>query len=105
MTDDRFNLEDKKRRVAQEVFDLTSSKRLDAAKAAYAEAKREVSALTQGNGNDREKHQLREILAREQTFMNSTSPERIEAATGDLERIRWQILMRMPDFLIGSLST
>ena len=101
VTDDRFKLEDKKRRVAQEVFDLTSSKRLDAAKAAYAEAKQEVSALTQENGNDREKHQLREILAREQTFIHSTSPERIEAATGDLERIRWQILMRMPDFLIG----
>jgi molecular chaperone DnaK len=101
VTDDRFKLEDKKRRVAQEVFELTASKRLDAAKAAYAEAKQEVSALTQENGNDREKHQLREILAREQTFINSTNPERIEAATGDLERIRWQILMRMPNFLIG----
>jgi molecular chaperone DnaK len=54
--------------MAQEVFELTVSKRLDAAKAAYAEAKQEVSALTQENGNDREKHQLREILAREQTF-------------------------------------
>jgi molecular chaperone DnaK len=101
VTDDRFKLEDKKRRVAQEVFELTASKRLDAAKAAYADAKQEVSALTQENGNDREKHQLREMLAREQTFIHSTSPERIEAATGDLERIRWQILMRMPDFLIG----
>ena len=101
VTDDRFKLEDKKRRVAQDVFELTAPKRLDAAKAAYAEAKQEVSALAQESGNDREKHQLREILAREQTFINSTNPERIEASTRDLERIRWQILMRMPDFLIG----
>ena len=104
VTDDRYKLEDKMRRVAQEVFELTSSKRLDAARAAYAEAKQEVSSLVQANGNDREQHQLREILALEQTFINSTNPERIETVTGELERIRWQILMRMPDFLIGMFN-
>lgn len=101
VTDDRFKLEDKKRRIAQEVFELTASKRLDAAKAAYVEAKREVSSLVSENGNDREKHQLREVFAREQTFINTTNPERIEAATSELENIRWHILMRMPDFLAG----
>ena len=104
VTDDRFKLEDKKRRVAQEVFELTSSKRLDAAKGAYTEAKQEVSSLVQENGNDREKHQLRELLALEQTFINSTNPERIETVIRDLERIRWQILMRLPDFLIGMFN-
>ena len=101
VTDDRFKLEDKKRRVAQEIFELTSSKRLDAAKVAYADAKKEVSELVSDSGNDREKHQLREVLAREQTFINSTNPERVEAAVSELERIRWPILMRTPDFLKG----
>lgn len=32
------------------------------------------------------------------------NPERIQAATGDLERIRFQILMRMPDFLVGTFE-
>lgn len=104
VTDDRYKLEDKMRRVAQDVFELTSSKRLDAAKAAYAEAKQEIASLVLENGNDREKHELRELLALEQTFVNSTNPEKIENATGDLERIRWQILMRMPDFLIGMFN-
>jgi molecular chaperone DnaK len=44
---------------------------------------------------------LREVVAREQTFIHSTNPERIETATADLKRVRFQILMRMPDFLVG----
>lgn len=101
VTDDRFKLEDRKRRLAQEVFELTSTKRLDSAKTAYFEAKQSVSVLVQENGNDREKHQLREVVAREQTFIHSTNPERIETATADFERIRFQILMRMPGFLVS----
>lgn len=101
VTDDRFKLEDKKRRVAQDVFELTSSKRVDAAKTAYYSAKSEVAELVSDNGNDREKHLFREIVAREQTFVNSSNPERIEAATSEIDRIRYAVLMRMPDFLVG----
>lgn len=101
VTDDRFKLEDKKRKIAQNVFELTASKRVDAAKAAYDAAKDEVGRLVSESGNDREKHIYREIIAREQTFINSTNPERIETATNELERVRWAILMRMPDFLMS----
>ena len=102
VTDDRYKLEDKKRRLAQEVFQLTSSKRLDAAKTEYLDAKHLVSTLVKNSGNDREMHQVREIIAREQTLIHSSNPERIQAATGELERIRFQILMRnVPDFLVG----
>jgi len=101
VTDDRFKLEDKKRKLAQDVFELTASKRVDAAKSAYVNSKDEVGGLVSESGNDREKHIYREIVAREQTFVNSTNPERIETATGELDRLRWQILMRTPDFLVG----
>jgi len=101
VTDDRFKLEDKKRKIAQDIFELTASKRADAAKTAYAAAKSEIAELITKNGNDREKHLFREVIAREQTFVNSSNPERIEAATAEFERIRFAILMRMPDFLIG----
>jgi len=100
VTDDRFKLEDRKRKIAQDVFELTASKRVDAAKIAYAEAKEAVGALVSESGNDRERHLYREIVAREQTIINSTNPERIETVTGELERVRWNILMRMPDFLV-----
>ncbi len=100
-TTDKFKLEDKKLSLAQEVFQLTSSKRLDAAKAEYFETKQSVAALVQESGNDREMHQLREVLALEQAFIHSTNPDRYQAAIANLETIRYQILKRMPDFQIG----
>lgn len=101
VTDDRFKIEDKKRRVAQEVFELTSSKRLQVARSDYFEAKKSTSAIVQENGNDREKHQFREIVAHEHTFIHSTSSERIQAMSDELNRIKFQILIRTPEFLIG----
>jgi molecular chaperone DnaK len=101
VTDKKFQLEDQKRRLAQGVFALTASKRLDQAKAAYQEARSEVCDLVKDSGNDRERHLVSEIRAREQIFMSSTSPAKIQAAIIDLQRVRWPILLRTPDFLIG----
>jgi len=101
VTDDRFKLEDKKRRIAQEVFELTSSKRLDAAKVAYFEAKKVAASVVQDNGNDREKHTLREIISLEQTFIESTNPQRIELMAEKLGSLRFQILWRLPGFLVS----
>ena len=99
VTDKRFQLEDQKRKLAQQMFELTSGKRLNLVRAAYREAKTEVAELVRESGNDREKHAMSEILAREQTFINSTSPEKIQTAVDELERLRYQILFRMPEFL------
>lgn len=104
VTDDRFKIEDSKRRVAQEVFELTSSKRLHAARAEYFERKKSTTSVVQENGNDREKHQLREIVSREQTFIHSMSPDRIQAMSDELNRIKLQILIRTPEFLIDMYS-
>lgn len=104
VTDKRFQLEDRKRKLAQQMFELTSGKRLSQVKASYQEAKTEVAELVRESGNDREKHIMSEILAREQTFINSTSPEKINAIVGELERLRYQILFRMPSFLRSMFS-
>ena len=104
VTDKKFQVEDQKRKLAQNVFELTSGKRLDQAKASYAETKSEVQGLVRESGNDRERHLVSEILAREQTFINSTSPEKIQTATEELESVRWQILMRSPEFLKGMFT-
>lgn len=101
VTDDRFKLEDKKRKIAQDVFELTASKRIDAAKTEYYEAKASTAELVSEHANDREMHLFQEIIAREPTFVNSSSPERIEAATREIESLRYTILMRVPDFLLG----
>ena len=104
VTDSRFQLEDQKRKLAQDMFELTSAKRIKVARLAYSEAKSEVGRFVQENGNDRERHLVAEIIARESAFINSKSPEKINAVMEELERIRWQILMRTPDFLKGMFA-
>lgn len=99
VTDDRFKLEDKKRRIALSLFELTASKRTDAARNLYVTTRDDLAELIADLGNDREKHQFREIRAREQTFINSLNPERLESATSELDGIKWRILLRSPEFL------
>jgi molecular chaperone DnaK len=99
VTDKRFQLEDQKRRLAQQMFELITEKRLNQVKAEYEEAKRVAAEVVRESGNDREKHMLSEVVAREQTFIHSTSPEKIRAASSELNRLRWEILFRTPAFL------
>ena len=101
VTDDRFKLDQRKRQVAQEFFDLTSSKRIEASSESYLELKHELASLIHEHGSDREKQQFKDILASEQTFIHSSNPEKIDAATNNLDTLRFQILMRLPDFLTG----
>lgn len=101
VTDKKFQIEDQKRKLAQVIFELTSNKRLDQAKADYLETRSEVQQLVRESGNDRERHIVSEIFAREQSFLNSSTPEKILAVKKELDAIRWQILMRTPEFLQG----
>jgi molecular chaperone DnaK len=104
VTDRKFQVEDQKRKLAQDVFELTSGKRLDQAKAAYLEAKSDIQQIVRDSGNDKERHLVAEIIARENIFINSTSPEKIQTATQEIDSIKWQILMRTPDFQKGMFT-
>lgn len=101
VTDGKFQLEDRKRKLAQDLHELTSGKRLQQAKDEYAEAKLDVTNLVRDNGNDRERHMLAEIVGREASFLTTSNPEKINAMSAALRRIEWQILTRLPDFLKG----
>jgi molecular chaperone DnaK len=101
VTDERFKLEDKMRRVAQELHQKTSGKKVAKAKADYLEIKEEVTILIRESGSDRERHQLSEILAKEHAIMSSSSLEKITQATEQLREISGHILSRSPEFLVG----
>ncbi len=101
VTDKKFQLEDRKRELAREMYELTSGKRLEQARKEYQEAKSETAELVHESGNDRERNQLRDVINREATFINSTIPEKIQAETKNLNHIKWGILFRTPDFLKG----
>ena len=101
VTDDRYKIDDRKRKVAQEISQLTSGKRIERLRADYQTAKDEVTGIVNESGNDHERRQLHEIIAREHTFLNSTNPQKIEGEIDQLHHISYQILHRTPDFLVG----
>ncbi len=101
VTDSRYKLEDRKRKIAQEMNTLVAGKRLDRLRAVYRETKDRVNALVTESGNDQERRQLHEVVTREHTFLNSSNASKIEAAVDHLERLSFQILRRTPEFLVG----
>jgi molecular chaperone DnaK len=100
-TDDRYKVEDRKRKIGQELNQLTSGKRLERLRNDYQKAKEEVTGIVSTGGNDNERRQLKEAIAQEHIFLNSTHPQKMEAAIDQLHHISFQILRRTPDFLIG----
>lgn len=101
VTDNRYKLEDRKRKIAQKLNLLTTGKRQERLRAEYQTTKDEVTSIVNESGNDHERRQLHEIVTQEHNFLNSTNPQKVEAAIDQLHRISFQILHRTPDFLIG----
>ena len=101
VTDDRYKLEDRKRKIAQEFNQLTIGKRLERLRNDYQTYKDEVTDIVTKSGNDHERQQLHEVVAQEHTFLNSKNPQKLEAAIDQLRRTSFQILRRTPDFLLG----
>ncbi len=101
VTDKKYQLEDRKRHLAREMYELTSGKRIELARREYHEAKAECANMVNESGNDRERSQFKGIISREQTFINSSNPEKIQVETSSLRTIHYAILFRMPDFLKG----
>ena len=101
VTDAKFQLEDRKRQIASSMHELTSGKRLEQARRDYEETKADAAKMVAESGNDRERNQLKEVLSREQTFVKSNSPDKIQAEVMNLKRIMWGILHRTPEFLQG----
>jgi molecular chaperone DnaK len=99
VTDDRYKIEDKKRKIAQELYALTSGKLIERLCGEYQDLKDHTTSIVNQSGNDHERQQLNEVLAREHTFLNSTNPQKIREAIDQLHHISSQILRRTPDFL------
>jgi molecular chaperone DnaK len=100
VTDDRFKLQDRKRKIAQDINQLTSGKRLEKLRNDYMQAKEDATETVNKSGNDHERRQLHEVVAREYTFLPSTNPQKLQAAIDQLHGIKFQILRRTPAFLI-----
>lgn len=101
VTDKRYQLEDKKRKVAQEIDSATKHKRLQAVKELYYNVKAECTRLLEKTGNDYEWKVFNDIVNQEEAFMSTNSPIKIQEKSDELQSIISQIKWRTPGFLQG----
>jgi len=99
VTDDRFKLEDRKRKIAQELNRLTAGKRLERLRNEYHSHKANVASIVNESGNDHERRLYDEIVAQEHTFLTTSNPQKLEGIIDRLQVLSFQILTRTPAYL------
>jgi molecular chaperone DnaK len=97
----KFQFEDNKRKISQEIDDATRDKRISILKIKYNEDKEWCKKLVEENGNDHDHKIFGEIVGREQVFLSSITPVKIMEAIEELLDLGGSILWRTPEFLIG----
>jgi molecular chaperone DnaK len=101
VTDEKFQIEDQKRKLAAEAQQLISQQQLEVAKKEYLKTKDEVTNNVKTNGNPHEHELLQEIISMEKIFLSSNNIEGIKAAILQFEGLDFQIKRRNPDFIQG----
>jgi len=101
VTDKRYQLEDKKRKIAQEIDSATKNKRIQQVKAHYFETKDECEKMLDENGNDHERKTFNDIVSQESAFFATNSPLKIQEKSDELHSIISRIRWRTPEFLVG----
>jgi molecular chaperone DnaK len=101
VTDKRYQLEDKKRKIAQEIDSATKNKRIQHVKAHYFEIKADCLKILDENGNDHERKTYNDIVAQENAFFATNSPLKIQEKSDEMYSILSRIRWRTPEFLTG----
>jgi molecular chaperone DnaK len=99
VTDKRYQLEDQKRRIAQEIDSATKNKRIQQVKAQYLEVKEDCLKMLDKNGNDHERKTFNDIVAQENAFFTTNSPIKIQEKSDEMHSILSNIRWRTPEFL------
>ncbi|MDI3321985.1 Hsp70 family protein [Pinibacter soli] len=103
-SDNRYKLEDRKRKIAQEISAATQNKRVQLAKEHYFEIKEECEKMIDENGNDYERQVFNGIVEKEEIFLTTNSPLKIQEKADELDGIIRQIQWRIPEFLVDIFS-
>jgi molecular chaperone DnaK len=99
VTNKRYQLEDKKRKIAQEIDTATKNKRISLAKEQYFSTKKRCNEHIDDNGNDYERKAFKSIESQENTFLTSNSIIRIQEKIDELQKIIVSIRWRTPELL------
>jgi len=101
VTDKKFQLEDRKRKLAQQFHEATRDKHLAEIRTVYEEEKEACRELVDKHGNDQEQKYLRDVEQMEASALSSGHMQRVQELISKLSNIRYGILWRLPAFLTG----
>lgn len=105
ITDKKYQLEDRKRILAQRLHSATKDKHLVETRRTYDKEKLLCQDLVNECGNDQEQKYLRDIEALEPTAFSSGHVGGVKGLTSKLVTIRYAILWRQPAFLINLFNS
>lgn len=99
VTDAKFQLEDRKRKLAQALSNLTADQEIEEVKLEFFEAKRHCREYVDEFGRDDEKRSFEDILSTEKEVLRSNNVHRIKDATERIYELLFRIRWRVPSFL------
>lgn len=104
VTDKKYQLEDKKRSIAQKLFNLTKDKKFLALQKEYFQVKQECYDQLVDYGNDYEMKRYNDLVSFEQTFMTSSNMLKLKQIIDQLNSLSFSVLLRVPEYLQSIFS-
>lgn len=103
-TDKRYQLEDKKREIAQNYFKTVRDEKINKIKKEYLDLKPEVERLVAQFGDYAEQKYFKEIIEKENIYLNSNNISKVEELLEELESLKFQMHWKEPDFIKGMFA-
>lgn len=102
VTDEKFQIEDQKRKLAQRVDNLTRDKHIIKVKMEYFDVKRTAkNAIEDEHATESDKQQFNNIVSREKSFLATNSRMKIQEVIDQLYELRGRIYWKSPEYLVG----
>mgnify|MGYP000088384824 CR=1 FL=1 len=101
VTDDKFKYDDQKRKIAQDIYDLTKDKKMTSLVREYNEAKELAIGVVNESGSVQDQRKLQEVIKNEPLFLESKNPKKIADAIDKLGALKSQIFMKSPKFIVA----
>lgn len=100
VTDDKFQIEDQKRKIAIQIDELTREKYIAKVKMAYFDAKRDMEYTMENyEPTEAETSELQRMLSQEKEFLATNSRLRIKEIIDFFSDLSWRIRTRDPQYL------
>lgn len=101
-TDRKFQLDDKKRKMSQELDKVTQDKRFSRARCEYYDIKQKCFNVIQSDGNDFERRHYEDIIKNENIFIGTRSFVKTKESGDALKNLMYSVLWRTPTFLLNA---